>query len=645
MYRLLCVLMLGTGLYGLMATTATAQENPKKENRKKIYVPKRPGLPDAPSAASLQAAVDMAVGPTDIDCDLLTEDGGFLAQDKDIRVGISARTVVGSMTFVNCVAPMVNSEGPVNRAITFEKCKNVWVRVGEARGGIRIDECEHVLVNPTDAMMPVRNRGIFVSNSTGVNISSCLLTESGEGVVIRDCLKKPPAEWSKSFGDHPVRVVDCKFTKLRASTIRGSEVGVNAGRSRVKVERCTFEEYPGAGVMFRECIGCDVFDNNFRKLGAGGIYFFDTEGTAQANTIGGALSGIHAATNSKDPKLRTKARLQDNTITGVGHGIVAHRSTLNSTGNRVTAGAIGVLAADGCDGVISDVCVKCPYYGIGLIEVAKGFTITGSLMEETNIGLGIHKCEHVIIKNNHWTQTRKPGTGPNGPMINPVTDSGIQVFASIVEMDNVTVQSAVTTSALSVVEKSTVRCSGSFASYGDGAGVFIEDSTLTGNLRARGGKEPALHLDNSAKVKLTGEAQRIVATRGRAILVEGNSTLDFTKADVTRDSSSNPIATDELILVDGGLPSLDPAQKTKARLAEMSIAHSSGVLVRVKGHSECVLDQALLSGNQTDGKKPFSGPEDGLLVEGGAVDVIKSTIKPQGRHGLRVGKYATVKVV
>jgi hypothetical protein len=75
---------------------AAAQSKPLPEQ---IYVP---GRWDLPSAPTVQAAVDMATGPTDIHVDL-KESPGFAAEGKvDLHIGFEQTKVTSSMTFTNC---------------------------------------------------------------------------------------------------------------------------------------------------------------------------------------------------------------------------------------------------------------------------------------------------------------------------------------------------------------------------------------------------------------------------------------------------------------------------------------------------------------------------------------------------------------
>src|SRR5690349_17777803 len=96
--------LLGTALLLLASPSAQAQQEgigifTGGEHYAEIYVPGKPG--EIPSAPTIQAAIDMAKGPTLISVSL-PESPGFLAEGKEVAISLAGTTITTPMTFIGC---------------------------------------------------------------------------------------------------------------------------------------------------------------------------------------------------------------------------------------------------------------------------------------------------------------------------------------------------------------------------------------------------------------------------------------------------------------------------------------------------------------------------------------------------------------
>lgn len=572
-----------------------------------IYVPGKEGIRSAPT---VQAAIDMASGPTEISVSL-PESPGFAASEKNVGISFGGTKVTGSMTFDKCSRASV-SGFKTTALIAFTKSKNIQVQLGEA-ASISIEDSELAVVFKLTI-----TGGLHVTRSTGVAISQCSFTGEHTGVIVKDSTKSPPAEFANSYGPHTVLIQYCEFRKT------AKNIPVMGEGSRVVVTRNTFADLGYRGIQLTQCRDAKIDNNTFNKVGDVAILFFDSEGVVEYNKIAGIKAvegkeeakygtGIDIVNKEDKSSLRPRVTIKGNEIYGVEEAITTSGSTINITGNLMADGLFGIIASSQSDGSLSGNTARgTKMIGLFVLETAPGFLVETNIMESVEgFGLLVAESKQVMVKNNHWTARGETST----TMMQPVRAAGMQIENSEVTLENNSVGGDISGVGLAVLSGSTVTSSSSiFTSTGQGRGIVVDGSTLAGSISSHAWQGTALHLSNGAKVTLSGAG---LASGGKsAIVLEGGSSLDLTDGVLNNVVGPTYQGEDDIVSVTG---------QSKIRLTRTSISllNKGRVGVRLAGRSEGVFNSCEIHGNravapssQYPNGKRFEGSYDGLLVEG-----------------------------
>ena len=652
------------GLFGIaflvLSSPSTLAQQPgigiftEGETYATIYVPGKPG--EVPSAPTIQAAVDMAKGPTFISVSLSTSPG-FAAEGKEIAVGFANTTVTSSITFSACPRAILIGY-PAFQAtalIAFvAKTQNILVQFGDVdRVLIEDSSYGHVYKNTI-------NGGLFVRRSAGLYISNNLFTHAAPSLVVRDCndmppTSPPPLEWARYLNvDYPNEVGGCQFTKIGPTiTVTAAALIIN---SRLSLQRCIFEEIDQRGVEENDCANVSLQYNTFYKVKDCGIAIFNSEGVVQDNKIRDVTRirsegsdnsiGILVETlgrSGTNPSRRCRPKLVGNEIAEVETGISVINATADISGKSVSNAQTGILLTEGCDGAIVGGLFRniAPLYGIAVFNAAPGLLIENTTMDSVNNGMLIYGSEQVTVKNVEWrAQCEACDRAEN--IRQPLLLVGIRIVASKVTLDYVRIHSQLREFALIVDSDSrkgpsTVQCSLSeFNVQGPGTGVVVDSSTLTGSFSSWCDSR-SLIAKYKANVALSGGA--LASNQSTALTVESESSFELTQgtleqrgpAYVTADQISAAL---DVAKVSGG---------SKIRLSGTGVS-GLGALMHLTDGGQGVFENCDLSGSRFTDRDVVTGPIDGLLVEdlGSMAEVRNGNIHHQGQNGLRTLSWGRV---
>lgn len=648
--------LLGFVLLLLVSPPALAQQQgigifTENERYETIYVPGKPG--EIPSAPTIQAAVDMAKGPTFISV-TLPESPGFLAEGKEIAIGLTGTTITSSMTFIGCSRAIIIGYPNFTTAalIAFVKCQNILVQFGET-GAIIIEDSSYGHVHKNTI-----NGGLFVHHSAGIAINFNLLTHAAPSLVVSDCNDPPPAsppplEWARyelPYGRYTIAVGGCTFQKIGPTLIPTAAALLID--SRVLIRECRFDDLEVRGIESHACQDVSLLSNTFNKISEAAILFFNSEGLAEGNKMGaiapggfGASTGIYVATVGEKPPRRSRVRLEQNEIHDADRGIVAANSTVSITGNSIFGGLFGVIAKEGSDGsIVGGLFRGAKFYAMVVFDAAPGFLVENTTMDSVQgFGLLVYDTRQLTVKNVEWRpQCEECDRAEN--IRQPLVTGGIQIISSEVTLDYVRIGSKLTGAALLVEaafadKRSTVQCSSSsFNTSGEGTGVIIDGSTLTGGLSSWN-EAWGLIAQYNAVVSLTGSelisdinGAKWGASTITPLTVESGSQVELTQGQVTQTAlasvtTDQVLKTPDVVRVGNG---------SKIRMSGTGIS-GLGTLVHLTGGSNGVFENCELSGSSTSEKNVTIGPADGLLVEDAdsVADVRNGKIYHQGEVGIR----------
>lgn len=628
-------------LIALAAPSAVAQQVgigifTENERYDTIYVPGKPG--EIPSAPTIQDAVDLAKGRTFISVSL-TESPGFLAEGKEIAVGLAGTTITTPMTFIGCSRAIVIGYPTFTTAamIAFIKCQNILVQFGET-GQIVIEDSSYGAVH-----MNTVNGGIWVLHSSGIAISQNVLTQAAPSLIVSGCndmppASPPPAEWARYLSPLPIAVEGCVFKTIGPTLVPTAAALLID--SRVLMQRNNFEDLEVRGIEAHNCQDVSLQFNTFNKINEAAILFFNSEGLAQSNKMGAiapgevaASTGIYVATVGDKPSRRSRVRLEGNEIHDAEQGIFAANATVNITGNSVFGGSFGVVAEAGTDGaIVGGLFRGTKFYAMALYNVAPGFVVENTTMDSVaGYGLLVYDSRQITVKNVEWrAQCEECDRVEN--IRQPLAMGGIHIIASEVTLDYVRIGSQVTGAVLLIEggladRRSIVQCSQSiFTAQGKGTGVIVDGSTLTGNLSSWS-DGPSFIAQYKAEVSLSG-GERIRSNFNTALTVQSESSFALSGSPGFIERSDASVTMD-LMQVSGA---------SKVHLTNLAIASpNGGALVHLTGGSEGLFEGCELSGSRIVNTGEEQGPPDGLLVEdaGSVAELRNGKIYHQGRIGLR----------
>lgn len=632
-------------------TGAALAQAPK---RKEIFVPVLPANDTRPSAPTIQAAIDLATGPTDIsvwDSKMKTSDG-FTAVDANVTVILPFDiSITGAVTFTGCTGSGVSGKFVATELIAFQKCRAAFLATGRSTAGVLAEDCENV------KLTHVFQGGLFVVRSTGVLVQESQFTK--KGVMIRDCLAPPPADMAAKGWTYPVYVNPNRFEDIND----GPAVFVH--NSRVRIERNTFEKLGGRGIEVQHSKDCTVTINTLAKVHEVGIAVFDSACEVTLNKINdvtatplscGILVESTPPKDGKQPE-RARAKVQMNEIGEAQVGILALRSSVATEGNKVYGGQFGLVAGLEADGEFTkDICNRTKYFGMVLAGLTGGFRVFDSTMNEVEgYGMLVSGSKNIRLQSNRWTAHGES----IDRMVQPVREGGICILSSEVTLANDEVASQMTGAGLLVTGGSKVRCTdgNSFVSTSPrplegpvvtGPGIVVDGSSVTGTISGFGSINTALWLGNGASV--TADNGSFMSQRAVVVVVEGGSTLEMNKGRITGAALTGgprpfvPGAADT-VAVGGG---------SKLRLNGTEVLNGGArAAVHLTGGSQAHLESALLQGHRIGEQsvtlpsgRLFEGPFDGLLVEGiGTTATVRGgTLQTQRGDCIRVGAGGQVTV-
>jgi hypothetical protein len=622
----------------------------ENERYETIYVPGKPG--EVPSAPTIQAAVDMAQGPTFISVSL-TESPGFLAEGKEIAVGLAGTTVTTPMTFIGCARAIIIGypNFTATSLIAFVKCQNILVQFGESEA-IVIEESSYGHIRQNTI-----NGGLYIRRSAGISVSLNQLTQAAPGLAVYDCNDPPPAsppplEWARyemPYGRYTVTASGCTFQKIGPTLVPSAAARLI--NSRVLMRECRFEDLEVRGIESQNCQDVSLLSNTFNKIKEAAILFFNSEGLAEGNKMGGiapgdfgASTGIYVATVGDNPSRRARLRLAQNEITEADRGILASNATVEITGNRIYGGLFGVIVEDGCDGsIVGGLFRGNSFYAMAIYNVAPGFLVENTTMDSVQgYGLLVYDTTQLTVRNVEWrAQCEDCDRAEN--IRQPLGTGGIHILGSEVRLDYVRIGSRVSGAVLliesSVNRRSTVQCtSSSFNAAGDGTGVIVDGATLTGGLSSWD-EARSLVAQYGAGVSLSG-SQLIsninAANSGTSIIttitVESGSQVELNQVQVTQTNlvavtTEQVLKAPDVVRVSGG---------SQIKMNGIGIS-GLGALVRLAGGSKGDFENCELSGTYSNEQGVNTGPADGLLVEGvdSVAEVRNGKIYHQGGIGIR----------
>jgi hypothetical protein len=600
-----------------------------------IYVPGKPG--EIPSAPTIQAAIDQAKGRTFISV-TLPESPGFLAEGKEIAIGLAGTTVTSSMTFIGCSRAIIIGYPNFTTAamIAFVKCQNILVQFGET-GRIVIEDSSYGFINKNTI-----NGGLFVRRSSGISITGDLFTQAAPSLTIRDCNDPPPAsppptDWAQYSLPYPVSVESCTFQKI-GPTLTPTPAALLID-SRVSMQRCNFEDLEVRGIESQTCQDISLQYNTFNKVKESAILFFNSEGLAQGNKIRAIApgdfasgTGIYVATVGEKPPRRSRVRVEQNEIYDAERGIVAKNATVSITGNRIFGGSFGVIAKEGTDGsIVGGLFRGIKFYAMTVYDVTPGFLVENTTMDSVEgYGLLVYNANQVLVKNVEWRAQCDEGCDRIENIRQPLMTGGIHIIASDVTLDYVRIGSRLTGAVLLIegaIKRSTVQCSQSiFTAQGAGTGVIIDGSTLTGNLSSWS-DGPSFIAQYKAEVSLSG-GERIRSNLNTALTVQSESSFEMTGSPGFIERPDN-LVTMNLVQVSGA---------SKIHLANLAVSSpNGGALIHLTGGSKGLFESCELSGSRVAEDRSQQGPPDGFLVEdeGSVADVRNGKIYHQGGIGIR----------
>jgi hypothetical protein len=621
----------------------------ENERYETIYVPGKPG--EIPSAPTIQAAVDMATGPTFISVSL-TESPGFLAEGKEIAVGLAGTTVNTPMTFIGCARAIIIGypNFTATSLIAFVKCQNILVQFGET-DAIVIEDSSYGHIHQNTI-----NGGLYIRRSAGIAVSLNLLTRAAPSLVVYDCNDPPPAsppplEWARyemPYGRYTVTVEGCTFRKIGPTLV--PTAAARLINSRVLMRDCRFEDLEVRGIESQNCQDVSLLSNTFNKVKEAAILFFNSEGLAESNKMGGiagdfgASTGIYVATVGDKPSRRSRVRLAQNEITDADRGILASNATVEITGNRIYAGLFGVVVEDGSDGsIVGGLFRGTKFYAMAIYNVAPGFLVENTTMDSVQgYGLLVYDTTKLTVKNVEWrAQCEECDRAEN--IRQPLVTGGIHILASEVTLDYVRIGSRVTGAVLliesNVNRRSTVQCaSSSFNAAGEGTGVIVDGATLTGGFsswdEARslvaqyGAVVTLLNCQLISDINAANWGTSIITT----ITVESGSQVELNQGQVTQTvlasvMTDQVLKTPDVVRVSGG---------SQIKMSGIGIS-GLGALVHLTGGSKGVFENCELSGTSTNEKGVSIGPAEGLLVEDvdTVAEVRNGKIYHQGAIGIR----------
>jgi hypothetical protein len=639
----------------LVSPQATAQQVgigifTEGERYETIYVPGKPG--EVPSAPTIQAAVDLAKGPTFISVSL-TESPGFLAEGKEIAVGLAGTTVTTPITFIGCARAILIGypNFTATSLIAFVKCQNILVQFGTTEA-IVIEDSSYGHVHQNTI-----NGGLYIRRSAGIAVSQNLLTHAAPSLVVYDCNDPPPAsppplEWARydmPYGRYTVAVSGCTFQKIGPTLVPTSAARLI--NSRVLMHECRFEDLEVRGIESQNCQDVSLQSNTFNKIKEAGILFFNSEGLAEGNKMGGIApgdfgtsTGIYVATVGDKQSRRSRVRLAQNEVTDADRGIVASNATVDITGNKIYGGLFGVIAEAGSDGsIVGGLFRGTRFYAMALYSLAPGFLVENTTMDSVQgYGLLVYDTTQLTVKNVEWrAQCEECDRAEN--IRQPLGTGGIHIIASEVMLDYVRIGSRVTGAVLLVesnsIRRSTVQCtSSSFNAAGQGTGVIVDAATLTGGFSSWD-EARSLIAQYGAVVRLTGSelisninAANWGTTIITTITVESGSQVEVNQSQVTQTvlasvTTEQVLKAPDVVRVSGG---------SQIKMNGIGIS-GLGALVHLTGASKGVFENCELSGSSTTEKGVTIGPADGLLVEDGdtLAEVRNGKIYHQGGIGIR----------
>ncbi|MFL6275484.1 MAG: right-handed parallel beta-helix repeat-containing protein [Blastocatellia bacterium] len=649
--------LLGIALLLLISPAAMAQKVgigifTEGERYETIYVPGKPG--EVPSAPTIQAAVDMAKGPTFISVSL-AESPGFMAEGKEIAVGLAGTTVNTSITFIGCPRAILIGypNFTATSLIAFVKCQNILVQFGTTEA-ILIEDSSYGHVHENAI-----NGGLYIRRSSGIAVNLNTLTHAAPSLVVSDCNDAPPAsppplEWARyemPYGRYTIAVGGCVFQKIGPTLI--PTAAARLYDSRVLIRECRFEDLEVRGIESQNCQDVSLLYNTFNKIKEAGILFFNSEGIAEGNKMGGIApgdfatsTGIYAATVGDKPARRTRVRLAQNEITDADRGILAANSTVEITGNKVYGGLFGVIVEDSSDGsIVGGLFRGTKFYGMALYHVAPGFLVENTTMDSVQgYGLLVDDSKSLTVKNVEWRAQCDDNCDHAENIRQPLVTGGIHIIASEVTLDYVRIGSRVTGAVLLVEagfvdRRSTVQCTlSSFNAAGKGTGVIVDGSTVTGGFsswdEARsvvaqyGAVVTLANSELISDINAANWGTGIITT----ITVESGSQVEMTQGQVTQTvlvsvTTDQVARAPDVVRVSGG---------SQIKLSGIGIS-GIGALLHLTGGSKGVFENCELSGTVTNETGANTGPADGVLVEDGdsLADLRNGKIYHQGGIGIR----------
>lgn len=640
----------------LLAPQAVAQEGgigifTEGERYETIYVPGKPG--EVPSAPTIQAAVDMAKGPTFISVSL-AESPGFMAEGKEIAVGLAGTTITTSITFISCPRAILSGypNFTAQSLIAFVKCQNILMQFGTTEAVVVEDSSYgHIHKNAI-------NHGLYIRRSAGIAVSLDMFTHAAPSLVVADSNDAPPSsppplEWARydmPYGRYTISVGGCVFEKIGATLV--PTAAARLYNSRVLISGSHFEDLEVRGIEAQNCQDVSLLNNSFNKIKEAGILFFNSEGIAEGNKMGGIApgdfatsTGVYAATVGDKPSRRTRVRLAGNEVTDAVQGIFAANATVEITGNKIYGGDFGVVVEAGSDGsIVGGLFRGTKFYGMAIYNVAPGFLIENTTMDSVlGYGLLIYDTKQITVKNVEWrAQCEECDRAEN--IRNALGTGGIHILASEVTLDYIRISSRVT-GAILLVEagfvdrRSIVQCTlSSFTAAGKGTGVIVDGSTLTGGFSSWDEARSVVAQYGAAVTLSNSELISNIngANSGTSIItpvtVESGSQFEITQGQVTQTvlvavTTDQVARAPDVVRVSGG---------SQIKMSGIGIS-GLGALVHLVGGSKGVFENCDMSGTTYNETGANTGPLDGLLVEDGdsVADLRNGKIYHQGGIGIR----------